>query len=86
MDSVHYENDTLIWQQNDYNLLCGEKEGEKVTKYFLETFVEVGREKIKDMYTDKDMNEQLNRIAVLEVQELIQGLNLNDCTVVVKLR
>ena len=86
MDSVHYENDTLLWQQNDYNLLCGEKEGEKVTKYFLETFVEVGREKIKDMYTDKDMNEQLNRIAVLEVQELIQGLNLNDCTVVVKLR
>ena len=33
-----------------------------------------------------DIYEKLNRIDVLEVQELIQGLNLNDCTVVVKLR
>ncbi len=86
IESVHYEKDTLIWEQNDYNLLCGEDEGQKVTKYFLESFVEQGIDKIQDMYNDEDMKVQLKRVAILEVQELIEGLDLNDCTVQVKIR
>ena len=86
IESVHYEKDTLIWEQNDYNLLCGENEGQKVTKFFLESFVEEGISKIQSMYNDGDMKTQLKRIAILEVQELIEGLDLNDCTVQVKIR
>ena len=33
-----------------------------------------------------NMREQLDRVAVLEVQELIEGLNLNNCTVIVKIK
>ncbi len=86
IDSVHYERDTLIWEQNDYNLLCNEDDGQQATKYFLESFVEKGTDKIQDMYNDKHMREQLDRIAVLEIQELIEGLNLNNCTVIVKIK
>ena len=86
VESVHYENDTLIWEENDYNILCGEKEGQKVQKYWIESFVERGIDKIQEMYNDEDMAEQLNRKAILEVQELIRELNLNNCNVVVKIR
>ena len=53
--------------------------------YFVE-LVEQGTVKIQDMYNDKHMREQLDRVAVLEVQELIEGLNLNNCTVIVKIK
>lgn len=86
VEGVHYEKDSLIWQQNDYNLLCNEDEGQKVTKFFMESFVDEGIDKIQDMYNDEDMKTQLKRIAVLEVQELINTLDLNDCTVVVKIK
>ncbi len=86
VEGVHYEKDSLIWQQNDYNLLCSEDEGQKVTKFFMESFVDEGIDKIQDMYNDEDMKTQLKRIAVLEVQELINTLDLNDCTVIVKIR
>lgn len=86
IESVHYDRDTLIWQENNYNLLCNEDDGQQATKYFLESFVEQGTVKIQDMYNDKHMREQLDRVAVLEVQELIEGLNLNNCTVIVKIK
>ena len=86
VESVHYEKDTLIWEQNDYNILCGEEEGQKVTKFFLESFVDEGIKKIQEMYKDEDMQEQLNRKAILETQDLIRTLNLNDCNVQVKIR
>ena len=86
IESVHYERDTLIWQENNYNLLCNEDDGQQATKYFLESFVEQGTVKIQDMYNDKHMRKQLDRVAVLEVQELIEGLNLNNCTVIVKIK
>ena len=86
VESVHMEKDTLMVYEDKYNILCNEHDGQKVMKYFNDTFVENGIENIKKLYNNFDKKEELRKIAISEVQELIKTFDLNDCTVVVKLR
>ena len=86
IDSVHMERDTLILEEKDYNWLCNEENGEKVMRYYIESFTDRGIKNIEDMYNTTEKRVTLNKIAKEEVMKLIQTFNLNNCSVTVKIR
>ena len=86
IDSVHMERDTLILEEKDYNIWCSEKDGEKVMRYYIESFTDRGIKNIEDMYSTAEKKVILNKIAKEEVMKLIQTFNLNNCSVTVKIR
>ena len=78
IDSVHMERDTLILEEKDYNIWCSEKDGEKVMRYYIESFTDRGIKNIEDMYSTAEKKVILNKIAKEEVMKLIQTFNLNN--------
>ena len=86
IDSVHMERDTLILEEKDYNIWCSEKDGEKVMRYYIESFTDRGIKNIEDMYNTTEKRVTLNKIAKEEIMKLVQTFNLNNCSVTVKIR
>lgn len=86
IDSVHMERDTLILEEKDYNIWCSEKDGEKVMRYYIESFTDRGIKNIEDMYNTTEKRVTLNKIAKEEVMKLVQTFNLNNCSITVKIR
>ena len=86
IDSVHMERDTLILEEKDYNIWCSEKDGEKVMRYYIESFTDRGIKNIEEMYNTTEKRVVLNKIAKEEVMKLVQTFNLNNCSVTVKIR
>lgn len=84
-ESVHIEKDSLILN-GDYNWLCGSEEGEKITEYFVNNFVEDGITNLTEHYKSENNRRKLNQSAISQVKELVQTLNLHDCTVIVKIK
>ena len=84
-ESVHLEQDSLI-MDSDYNWLCRTEEGEKVTKYFIDDFVEDGINNLTEYYKTENNKKKLENNAISQVRELVETLNLYDCTVIVKIK
>ena len=86
IDSVHMERDTLILEEKDYNIWCSEKDGEKVMRYYIESFTDRGIKNIEEMYNTTEKRATLNKIAKEEITKLVQTFNLNNCSITVKIR
>ncbi len=84
-DSVHLEQDSLIID-SDYNWLCRTEEGEKTTQYFVDDFVEDGINNLTEYYKSENNRKKLENNAITQVRELVETLNLYDCTVIVKIK
>ena len=84
-ESVHLEQDSLIID-SDYNWLCRTEEGGKVTQYFVDDFVEDGIKNLTEHYKSENNRKKLNQNAITQVKELVETLNLYDCTVIVKIK
>ena len=84
-ESVHLEQDSLIID-SDYNWLCRTEEGKKTTQYFIDDFVEDGINNLTEYYNTENNRKRLENSAICEVKELVQTLNLYDCTVIVKIK
>ena len=86
IDSVHMERDTLILEEKDYNIWCSEKDGEKVMRYYIESFTDRGIKNIEEMYNTTEKRATLNKVAKEEITKLVQTFNLNNCSITVKIR
>lgn len=86
VDSVHMERDTLILEEKDYNIWCSEKDGEKVMRYYIESFTDRGIKNIEEMYNTTEKRATLNKVAKEEITKLVQTFNLNNCSITVKIR
>ena len=85
-ESVHMDKDSLIIHEDNYNILCGEYEGQQTMKYFTDTFVNNGIDNIKELYNTADKRKEINRIAIGEIRALIETFNINDCTIIVEMK
>ena len=85
-ESVHMDKDSLIIHEDNYNILCGEYEGQQTMKYFNDTFVNNGIDNIKELYNNVSKRQEINKIAIGEIRALIETFNINDCTIIVEIR
>lgn len=86
LESVHLEQDSLVIKENDYNFLCGTKDGEKVMSHYRESFVDKGKDNLEEYYSNENSKNRLRQQAIREVKSLVQTLNLKDCNVIVKMK
>ena len=84
-ESVHMDKDSLIIHEDNYNILCGEYDGQQTMKYFNDTFVNNGINNIKELYNNVNKRQEINKIAKGEIKALIETFNVNDCTIIVEI-
>ena len=77
LNSIKLKQNTLVIQDVDYSFFCNKNDGAELQKLFTDSFVDSGVKKITDLYTQKDKQNYLDRVAISEVHSLVRALNLN---------
>ena len=83
-ESIKLVENSLIMREQTYNFWSNKQDGTQAQKFFMDSFVESGRENIKDLYSTKDKRNYINKVAEAEVQALIRTFNLNNCNIIVE--
>ena len=83
-ESIKLAENSLVMREQNYNFWSNKQDGAQAQKFFMDSFVESGRENIKDLYSTKDKRNYINKVAEAEVQALIRTFNLNNCNVIVE--
>jgi hypothetical protein len=83
-ESIKLVENSLVMREQNYNFWSNKQDGAQAQKFFMDSFVESGRENIKDLYSTKDKRNYINKVAEAEVQALIRTFNLNNCNVIVE--
>lgn len=78
-DSVHMMNNTFreVEKESKNNILMNDKDGEKLMRYFIESFNTSAIDKIEEYYDSGVMRDKLADYAKREVRSLIDTLGLN---------
>ena len=84
-DSIKLVENTLVMKEQDYNIWSNKYDGSQAQKFFMDSFVESGRNNILDLYKTREKQNYINKVAIAEVQALIRTFNLNNCNVVVEI-
>lgn len=84
-DSIKLIENTLVMKEQDYNIWSNKYDGSQAQKFFMDSFVESGRNNILDLYKTREKQNYINKVAIAEVQALIRTFNLNNCNVVVEI-
>ena len=77
LNSIKLQQNTLVIKDADYSFFCNKNDGAELQKLFIDSFVDGGVKKITDLYTQKDKQNHIDRIAKAEIHSLIRELNLN---------
>ena len=72
-------------KEQDYNIWSNKYDGSQAQKFFMDSFVESGRNNILDLYKTREKQNYINKVAIAEVQALVRTFNLNNCNVVVEI-
>lgn len=84
-DSIKLVENSLVMKSADCNIWSNKQDGMQAQKFFTDSFVESGRENIKDLYKTRDKQNYINKVAIAEVQALIRTFNLHNCNIVVEI-
>lgn len=84
-DSIKLVENTLVMKEQDYNIWSNKYDGSQAQKFFMDSFVESGRNNILDLYKTREKQNYINKVAIAEVQALVRTFNLNNCNVVVEI-
>lgn len=76
-------NNSLIMDNENYNFWAGKQDSANAQKLFIESFEDSGKNDILDLYSTKDKQDYINKVAKSEVQALIQTLHLNGNVAVI---
>lgn len=84
-ESIHLKTNTLIMDETDANWISNKYDSMEAQRLFNDSFNTSGKENIFDLYSKKEKQNYLNKIAKSEVEALIKTLNLTDCNIIVKI-
>ena len=84
-DSIKLVENTLVMKEQNYNLWSNKYDGVQAQKFYMDSFVESGRNNILDLYKTREKQNYINKVAIAEVQALVRTFNLNNCNVVVEI-
>ena len=84
-DSIKLVENTLVMKEQDYNLWSNKYDGAQAQKFYIDSFVESGRNNILDLYKTREKQNYINKVAIAEVQALVRTFNLNNCNVIVEI-
>lgn len=84
-DSIKLVENSLVMKESDCNLWSNRQDGLQAQKFFMDSFVESGRDNILDLYKTKQKQNYISQVAIAEVQSLIRTFNLNNCNVIVEI-
>ncbi len=83
-ESVKLAENSLVMKEQDYNFWSNKYDGSQAQKFFMDSFVESGRDNIKELYNTKDKRNYIKKVAEAEVQALIRTFSLNNCNVIIE--
>ena len=75
--SIKLMQNTLVIQNTDYSFFCNKTDGAQAQKLFMDSFVDSGTKKVSELYSTKDKQNYIDRVAKSEVHSLVRALNLN---------
>ena len=81
--NVSIMNNSIVMDKEEYNFWANKTDSAQAQKLFMESFEDSGKKDIIDLYSTKDKQTYINKIAIAEVQALIQTLHLNGNVAVV---
>ena len=85
-NSIKLKENTLIMENTNYNFWSNKKDGVQAQKFFMDSFVDSGRNKLLDYYRTQEKQNYINKVAIAQTQTLIRTLNINgNCNVVVEI-
>lgn len=87
-DSVHMINNTFkeVKKESKNNFLMNDKDGEKLMRYFIESFNTSAVDKIEEYYDKGVMRDKLEDYAKKEVKGLIDSLGLNQTNIKINIK
>ena len=87
-NSVHMANETFreVEKESKNNLLMNDKDGEKLMRYFIESFNTSAIDKLEEYYDSGVMRDKLEDYAKREVRSLIDSLGLNRTDVKINIK
>lgn len=83
-DSIKLIENSLIIKEQDFNFWSNKQDGVQAQRYYIDSFIESGRNNILDLYKTREKQNYINKVAIAEVQALVRTFNLNNCNVVVE--
>jgi hypothetical protein len=75
--SIKLMQNSLVIQDTDYSFFCNKTDGAQAQKLFMDSFVDSGVKKITELYSTKEKQNYIDRVAISEVHSLVRALNLN---------
>lgn len=75
--NVSMVNNSLVMDREEYNFWANKNDSSVAQKLFMESFEDSGRKDIVDLYKTKEKQNYINKVAISEIQALIQTLHLN---------
>ena len=87
-DSVHILNNTFkeVEKESHNNILMNDKDGEKVMRYFIESFNTSAIDKIEEYYEMGVMRDKLEDYSKREVLNLVNTLGLNKININIEIK
>jgi hypothetical protein len=75
--SIKLMQNSLVIQNTDYSFFANRSDGAQAQKLYMDSFVDSGIKKISDLYSTKDKQNYIDRVAKSEIHSLVRALNLN---------
>ncbi len=75
--SIKLMQNSLVIQNTDYSFFANRTDGAQAQKLYIDSFVDSGIKKISDLYSTKEKQNYIDRVAISEVHSLVRALNLN---------
>ncbi len=75
--SIKLMQNSLIIQNTDFSFFANRTDGAQAQKLYIDSFVHSGINKVSELYSTKDKQNYIDRVAISEVHSLIRALNLN---------
>ena len=75
--SIKLMQNSLVIQNTDYSFFANRSDGAQAQKLYMDSFVDSCTKKISDLYSTKDKQNYIDRVAKSEVHSLVRALNLN---------
>lgn len=77
INSIKLRQNSLVIQDRDYSFFCNRTDSAQAQKLYMDSFVDSGVKKLSELYSQKDKQNHLDRVAISEVHSLVRALNLN---------
>ena len=85
-ESIKLVENTMVMKEQECNIWSNKADGIQAQKLYMDSFVDSGRKNILDLYSTKEKQNYINKVAISEVHALVRTLNLTgNCNIVVEI-